>query len=259
MDSLTQMLTVFSLTFARVYCTLVIIKPIRIYLGVIPLLSLSLGVSLCFFSFLDITNFHYGVNSYNPIFLFIKEALYGFLLGVPLAFIAETPTIAGRLFDTFRAAQFCEQLLPQTNERSSILEQLGIFLVPLYVFSYSGYKDVFNLLETSFNLLPVLSLNSINLFSSIRVENFINLSLSVFRTAVILAAPCIIGCALIDITITLLSRSLARINMVFEALPFKLVGGLLFLWLVLSMSDFSELKSLYFNGFKESKEIISVL
>jgi flagellar biosynthesis protein FliR len=164
----------------------------------------------------------------------LGQAFYGFAIGLPCAIAAELMPMCGRIMDMVRGAQFSEQLIPGSAERNSVLEQCGLMIVPLFIFGGGGYRELFVLLTKS---ITVFGVNASPTVAPLQVFELAWLSLAALQTAVLVCTPCILVCLVIDVSIALLSRSLGRVNMVFEALPIKIVGGLCVVWIVLLVAN----------------------
>jgi len=160
----------------------------------------------------------------------IRELLTGVAWGLPFALIVEAIPTAGRIADVSRGAQFAEQVSPGFGSADSVLESLGVYLALLVIFPLGGYHLLLHPILTSAPELAGLLVESDSVLSGKQALTFIAVSSKAITLGFALAAPVVVFSLLLDIAGALLSRSLSRVNVLFELMPMKmLLGAALFL------------------------------
>lgn len=165
-------------------------------------------------------------------------AIYGFLLGLPLALISEIGPMAFGLADTVRGVHFASQYSPGSNQGSAGFSAVVPALSCLLFFS-----TPFCTWQFRFWLQSLAKLNP-QTFSFASAEYFaqlIQLAQQSLELSLITVWPVVMVILIIDTASGILGRLLARFNPTFELLPIKLVLGLL---LVLWLPNFTEVEVL---------------
>lgn len=184
--------------------------------------------------------------------LFLKEALIGFILGFLASLIFYAYELAGELMDMARGASMARMLVPELKTQSSALGTL-LFQFSLVVFISLGlHRDMIATLFKSFELFPLLSIETtLNYEDSVLTATKILSSL--FALACRFALPILFICFLIEIAFGLINRIAPQINAYFLSLPAKILGGLVILFLCLSflLDDFflfiKEISTIFFT------------
>ncbi len=218
-----EAIVAFFFSFLRFYAFLFTVPSMRTYLRQSGILILALSLSLPVINsshLIDIANLTWMQASFYA----GREILLGFFMALPLALAAQSLPLAGRIADVSRGAQFGEQMLPGASRGVTPLESLSVVAIPLLVFTFAGYRLVLNSIYESFTKYHVMSET---VFEMPEISILILLSSKAILWGVLFAAPTILCCFFMDVATVLITRSLGRINLLFEMMPLKLILGLI--------------------------------
>jgi flagellar biosynthetic protein FliR len=226
-------LLIFMLIFTR-WLLMSLVAP---FLGatLIPaLVRITLVIFLSLISFLIIIpdiNFIDNLNIIIIVFLFIKEALLGFIIGLCASLIFYLYELVGTFIDLARSASIVKILVPQLKQQSSPLGVLLFQFSLVLFFSLNLHGPVIKALYLSFERFPILS------FPEYRIEynHAFKLIAYLFEIALRLGAPVIFICFLIDLAFGFLNRVAPHINAYFLSLPAKMMGGLIIFFFVITI------------------------
>lgn len=176
------------------------------------------------------------------VFLFVKEALIGFILGFLASLIFYVYELFGELIDFARAASMSKLLVPELRYPSSAMGTL-LFQLALVIFVSLGlHRHFISCAFDSFQSFPIMATNldflqQENLFLAITT-----ILAALFELALKLAFPVLLICFLIDLAFGLINRVAPQINAYFLSIPVKALGGLIILFFLLPylISDFAD-------------------
>jgi type III secretory pathway component EscT len=224
----TQYLIFYILIFIRCYALISVFSSSHTFLkqqGIVTL-SLVLSISMCASEL--------GSGVFNPVkcenvILFVvsalRECFIGALIGLPLAIAVQSLVMSARIVDTTRGAQFSEQVAPENGYKTSSLEGAAALFVLVIAFTYGGYQILVMSLYESFKIIQIGL--SFDFLSNLNLISILSLSQKAISIGLLIAAPVVAIMFLIDFSAALISRSLGRVNIVFELMPLKMALGVI--------------------------------
>ena len=167
--------------------------------------------------------------------LYLKEAFYGFTMGLSVAGIFYGFEAAGSMIDNQRGLSIARTLIPQLGEQGSLT---GSFLFQLALVVYltmGGHLAFLDTFSRSFVTLPVLSFPVAGPGMLPLMDLFVRISGEVLYMSIQLAAPIIIAIFIADIILSVANRVAPQIN-VWE-LGFNVKGyvGILLLFISITI------------------------
>lgn len=177
----------------------------------------------------------------NPLVMSLSmslAALGGVLLAaIPIAFACESISLAGRLVDIARGAQFSEQLVPGVGRFSQLEIAGGFFaLVWIVVVDFEVLINSFLGAGRSYELLAE---SGLTLESVFKLLVFFADS---FYSGVLIAAPLLGIAFLLDASAMVIAKVLPRFPVTYELMPVKLMAILFFLGIRLQSEPASLVK-----------------
>lgn len=158
------------------------------------------------------------------LFLILKEALLGAVIGISTSVIFYAFQYAGQLMDFARASSMAQMLIPEERQPSSVMGSF-MFQLALVVFIAAGFhRPMLSAIFESFIRFPLTSLvfdDASQLLSTV-----LFLFTQSLKIAFYLATPVIIFGFIVDLGFGLLNRAASQINVYFLSLPAKILGGL---------------------------------
>jgi flagellar biosynthetic protein FliR len=166
----------------------------------------------------------------------LREIFIGMAMGLVASQIYSAVEMAGRIVDTVRGEAMAEVMVPQMEGRATptgdILYQYSICLI----FAIGGHRVYIQSIALSFERFPLLSPIRWN---GQGMLNYVDLTMrvggDVMLIAVGLALPCAAATFIIDVVFGLLNRVAPQLNAYFMAMPVKAVGGLMLVFVSVSM------------------------
>ncbi len=169
------------------------------------------------------------------VMLFVKEAFYGFIIGMSVAVIFHAFASVGQMIDNQRGMSIARILIPQLNQQGSLS---GIFLFQLGIVLYlvgGGHLIFFNSFFMSFTVLPVMGFPSVGPGLYPLVDLFMNLTGEVIYIALQMSAPVIIAIFMADIILGIANRIAPQINVWMLGFTLKGYVGILLLFIAITM------------------------
>lgn len=163
----------------------------------------------------------------------ILEILVGVALGLVGQLIFAGIEMAGQLISLKITLSFAQVVNTMTQQKSDVVGNLFSMLAVLVFLAMEGDKIYLSGLVKSFELIPInqAELQHAGPFM-LEVANYL------FIIGVQLAAPFLIVLFLLDLTLAIFARVMPQANILFIALPIKLLLGFLLLsWLLPYMPD----------------------
>lgn len=171
----------------------------------------------------------------------LKESLIGFLLGFLAGMLFWAVQCAGFFIDNQRGASMASGADPLSGEETSPLGSL-LFQCAVYLFFSGGaFLAFLSLVYSSYEIWPVASLLPAGLFErGADVPLFFAGRVAwLMSTMILLSAPIVAACLLTDMSLGLINRFAAQLNVYILGMPIKsaLAAFLLFVSFGLLMSQ----------------------
>lgn len=230
-------LVVGGLIFARIFILTMFLP----YLGARPIpgrirMTVSIVLTLFFYQPVSmITAMSLPTGGMTIISLFLKEVLYGIILGFAAGMVFYGVQAAGNFIDNQRQLANAQIFNPGIGAQSSLF---GIFYYQLSIVIFliiGGHHFLFEALAKSFETMPILSLPKIAAGMTPILETLIRLGADILVIALQLGAPVVVAIFISDIILGLTNRVAPMIN-VFE-MGFSIKGfvGVFLVYLSLPM------------------------
>ncbi len=156
--------------------------------------------------------------------LLAREVAVGLTLGFVAGTIFRAAEMGGRLVDILRGANMAEVLSPVSEERTSPLGNVMVFLAVVIFLEIGGLGHVASALARSYEAVPVAASASpaqlgrvahLVLFSSVQL----------FEAALGLAAPALVALLIADLALGAIGRVAPQIPLYFVGMPLKALAG----------------------------------
>jgi flagellar biosynthetic protein FliR len=156
-----------------------------------------------------------------------KEIIVGLALGFVGQIIFGGVQFGGQFISIQVGLGFANVVDPRTQTQNPIFSQL-FTLFGVLLFILMGGEQVFlRAMAKSFEIVPLGQVNAAAV-----APNFIDMASDLFVIGVQLASPFIVVIFMLDLTFAIFARIMPQANIFFIALPLKVGGGLIVLWLI---------------------------
>ncbi|WP_100010944.1 flagellar biosynthetic protein FliR [Lentibacillus sediminis] len=157
------------------------------------------------------------------LFLLMKEALVGLLIGLIAFILISALQVAGGFID-FQMGFFLANVIdPQTGAQSPLTGQYFYVFALLFLLSVNGHHLLIDGIFNSFQLIPVES------FIPLGEERIADLVIETFNQMFVIAfqiAIPIVGCLfLVDVALGIIARAVPQLNVFVVGLPLKILVG----------------------------------
>jgi flagellar biosynthetic protein FliR len=152
-----------------------------------------------------------------------KELLVGLAYAFALAAVFAAISVAGSLLDTAMGFSFGSLIDPITGTQSPILTQLYAMVGVLVFIAIDGDHWMIEGLARSYQLVPISKFPSVNALVGGADHAFV----SIFGSAIELAAPVLLAVLLTDCAMGLVARVMPQLNVFAVGFPAKIAVGLL--------------------------------
>ncbi|MFB4167482.1 flagellar biosynthetic protein FliR [Virgibacillus sp. JSM 102003] len=191
------------------------------------------------FSFFLALVMYYTVDSSNvPIdnmylFLLIKEAIVGLLIGLLAYIILSAIQIAGGFIDFQMGFAIANVIDPQTGAQSPLTGQYLYIIALLFLLSVNGHHLLIDGIFYSYNLIPMQSFIP---FQDGTIADFVITTFNkMFLIAFQMAIP-IVGCLfLVDVALGIIARAVPQLNVFVVGLPIKIFVSFVVILFFLSL------------------------
>lgn len=191
------------------------------------------------FSFFLALVMYYTVDSSNvPIddmylFLLIKEAIVGLLIGLLAYIILSAIQIAGGFIDFQMGFAIANVIDPQTGAQSPLTGQYLYIIALLFLLSVNGHHLLIDGIFYSYNLIPMQSFIP---FQDGTIAEFVITTFNkMFLIAFQMAIP-IVGCLfLVDVALGIIARAVPQLNVFVVGLPIKIFVSFVVILFFLSL------------------------
>lgn len=177
----------------------------------------------------------------------ILEVLVGVAMGLVGQLVFAGIQMAGRLISLKITLSFAQVVSAMNQQKSDLVGNIFTMLAVLIFLEMEGDKIYINGLVKSFELIPIhqAQIQQAGPFM-LEVAKYL------FVVAVQIAAPFLIVLFLLDLTLAIFARVMPQANIMFIALPIKLLLGFTLLsWILPYMPDAYEMIFERFFGFLE--------
>jgi flagellar biosynthesis protein FliR len=165
---------------------------------------------------------HVSLDGMNLAGLVGKELLVGLSYSFALAAVFAAISVAGSLLDTAMGFSFGSLIDPITGTQSPILTQLYAMVGVLVFIAIDGDHWMIEGLARSYQLVPISKFPSIGLMVGGADHAFV----SIFGSAIELAAPVLLAVLLTDCAMGLVARVMPQLNVFAVGFPAKIAVGL---------------------------------
>jgi flagellar biosynthesis protein FliR len=152
-----------------------------------------------------------------------KEILVGLAYAFALAAVFAAISVAGSFLDTALGFSFGSLVDPITGNQSNVLSQLYAMVGVLIFIAIDGDHWMVEGLARTYELVPVSKFPSISAIVGGADHAFV----SIFTSAVELAAPVLLAAILTDCAMGLVARVMPQLNVFAVGFPAKIAVGLL--------------------------------
>ena len=153
----------------------------------------------------------------------LKELLVGLSYAFALGAVFAAVSVAGSLLDTAMGFSMGSLIDPITGNQSTILNQLYAMVGVLIFIAIDGDHWMIEGLARTYQLLPMTKFPSINALVGGADKAFV----SIFGSAIELAAPVMLAALLTDCALGLVARVMPQLNVFSVSFPAKIAVGLL--------------------------------
>lgn len=193
--------------------------------------------------------------------IILKESLLGFMIGLLAGMLFWAVQCAGFFIDNQRGASMASGADPlsgqETSPLGSLLFQCAVFLF----FVGGGFLAFLTLVFSSYEVWPVASLLPAGLFAqSMDLPMFFAGRVAwLMATMMLLSAPIVAACLLTDMSLGLINRFAAQLNVYVLGMPIKsaLAMFLLFLSFGLLLTQATDLFATIGNDLRILRELFS--
>jgi flagellar biosynthesis protein FliR len=155
----------------------------------------------------------------------LSEAAMGITIGLVVSFIAEAFGLFGQMIALNSGHSFASTVDPTTQADSGIFVVMSQSIAGLLFFTTGMHRQIIRILARSLETQPPGSFA----LSGVTVDSIIRLSSTIFTTGLRLAFPVIGLLVMIDLTLALLGRINAHLQLNSMAFPAKILATLLIL------------------------------
>jgi flagellar biosynthesis protein FliR len=162
----------------------------------------------------------------------LLEAALGLGIGLAVAFVTEAFTLTAQIMGLQAGYAFASTFDPNTQADSTVLVILAQLTAGMIFFASGLDREVVRIFARSLETYPAGSF----VLSRGPVEQIVAIGSTMFSTGLRLALPIVAVLVMIDISLALLGRVNAQLQLVTIAFPVKMIVGLALLgWLMLLM------------------------
>jgi len=195
------------------------------------------------------------VSSYVELaFYIIKELITGIIMGYVVLLAFSAFLLAGQLIDTQIGFGVVHVLDPHTNVQIPLVGNFNNVLAMVLFFAMDGHHNLIRLLMYSFEALP---LGKAALTEDIALPLF-HMFVEFFVLGLKMAVPVIASALLAEVIFGILVRVIPQMNIFVIGLPFKILIGLLVLFLTIPVL-ISVMDGTFMSMFKGIRSVIQGL
>ncbi|SDQ60325.1 flagellar biosynthetic protein FliR [Virgibacillus subterraneus] len=167
------------------------------------------------------------------LFLLVKEAIVGLLIGLLAYIILSAIQIAGGFIDFQMGFAIANVIDPQTGAQSPLTGQYLYIIALLFLLSVNGHHLLIDGIFYSYNLIPIESFIP---FEDGTIADFVITTFNkMFVIAFQMAIP-IVGCLfLVDVALGIIARAVPQLNVFVVGLPIKIFVSFVVILFFLSL------------------------
>lgn len=189
----------------------------------VPLrLGLGLGLGLLCFPLIALQPLPHDAVAWT--LLLFREVIVGLVMGLVIACLFRAVESAGRLTDVLRGANLAEVISPLSDERSTPLGNLFLFLAVVVFMEMGGAGYLASALARSYEAMPLGAGNQSQQAQQAALLVMIA-SAKLIESAVALAAPVLVALLLADLVLGALGRAAPSLPLFFVGMPAKALLG----------------------------------
>ena len=189
------------------------------------------------------------------LFLLLKEALVGLLIGLIAFIILSAVQIAGGFIDFQMGFAIANVIDPQTGSQSPLTGQYFYIIALLFLLSVNGHHLLIDGIFYSYDFIPI---DAFVPFHDGTIADFIIDSFNtMFLIAFQMSIP-LVGCLfLVDIALGIIARTVPQLNVFVVGLPLKIFVSFVVILLFLSLFMIL-VKSLFATMFETMRELMQL-
>lgn len=222
---------IFLLIFARVLSFFVVI-PLFSYRTIPMPFKIGFSILLSFIMFYTLDKSSITIEE-TFIFLLLKEAIIGLLIGLIAYIILSAVQIAGGFIDFQMGFAIANVIDPQTGAQSPLIGQYFYVIALLFLLSVNGHYLLIDGIFYSYQFMPI---DAFVPFSNGSIAEYvITIFNRMFVIAFQMAVP-IVGCLfLVDVALGIIARTVPQLNVFVVGLPLKILVSFIVLLFFLSL------------------------
>lgn len=184
--------------------------------------ALGAGLGLLCFPLIVLQPLPGGVVNWTA--LLFREVATGAVMGLVMACLFRALEAAGRLTDVLRGANLAESISPLSEERSSPMGGLFLFVAVVVFWEIGGVGHLATALARSYEAMP-LTMGGVGLPAHKAALVVMMASTKLIESAVALAAPAIVALLIADLILGALGRAVPDVPVFFIGMPAKALLG----------------------------------
>ena len=161
----------------------------------------------------------------------LGEAIFGLSIGLAVSLFSEMLAMAAQVVSTQAGFSYASTIDPTTSADSSLMVVIAQLLAGMLFLSLGLHREVIRIFGMSLVAHPP---GSFHLEGRV-VEALLHFSSQIFMVGLKLALPCVALLALIDISLALIGRVNAQLQLLSLAFPLKMLASLVLLALVAAL------------------------
>ncbi len=187
--------------------------------------GLALAASIILFPLLDLKVFPVLTNLGNFAVGAIGEILLGITIGMAVNLIFVGLQMAGQISGYQMGLALARVMDPSAGQQVPLLAQFYQLFAFLIFLSINAHHWFLMALADSFQLVPPFGFK----ISGSLIEQLIHIAGNMFVIAIKVGAPVIAALLLTSVAFGLIARTVPQMNVLFVAMPLKIIIGLLFI------------------------------
>ena len=152
----------------------------------------------------------------------LSEAVLGITIGLVVGFLTEAFLLCGQMVGLQAGYSYASTVDPNTQSDSTVLSLLAQTVSSLLFFAFGLHHEVFRIFAHTLEILPPGSF-ALKMTTG---EAIIRMAGTIFSTGLSLAMPVVALLVMIDISLALLGRINAQLQLLTLAFPAKMMTGL---------------------------------
>jgi flagellar biosynthetic protein FliR len=155
----------------------------------------------------------------------VAEAALGIAIGISVAIVLEAFVVAAQVFGLQAGYAYASTIDPNTEADSGVLLVFAQLMASMLFFSLGLDRQILRLFAESLEKVPA----GAYVFGPVSAQSLIRLGSSLFSTGVRLALPVVAVLLMVDVSLALMGRLNAQLQLLSVAFPAKMLTTLLVL------------------------------